>query len=99
MLGVGFELQIFGSCGFAFQGFVLHVLRDTDLCGEQSVGCPRAAARRDAARAHPRRSARSERGKLSSRGVWGHPGKRLGAQLAATLNHPAPSRKVIRVRV
>jgi hypothetical protein len=45
MFGVGFELQIFGSCGFAFEGFVLHVLRDTDLCGEQSVGCPRAAAR------------------------------------------------------
>ena len=72
------------------------MLRYTCLYGGQSVGRPRAAARRGAARARPRRSARSERGKPSSRGVPRHMGPRLGAQLAATLHHPAPSRKVIR---
>jgi len=77
-------------------GFFLHVLRYTVLYGGLSVGRPRAAARRGAAHACPHRSARSERGKPSSRGVPRHPGKRLGAQLAVTLHHPAPSRKVIR---
>ena len=74
----------------------MHVFRYTGLYGGQSVWRPRAAARRGAARARHRRSARSERGKSSSQGVPRHPGKRLGAQLAATLHHPAPSRKVIR---
>jgi len=80
----------------AILGGFWHVLRYTCLYGGQSVGRPRAAARRGAARARPRRSARSERGKPSSWGVPRHPGKRLAAQLAATLHHPAPSRKVIR---
>jgi hypothetical protein len=77
-------------------GVFLHVPRYTCLYGGQSVGRPRAAARRGAARARPRRSARSERGKPSSQGVSRHPGKRLGVQLAATLHQPTPSRKVIR---